>query len=339
MYRIIISLLLILTFPFYARAQDFPEGFAEQPTYLSLSVENDNFGGNSDRYYTSGVRLTWFNAGTPVPPVIDKLADRVPTFDLNETTSVFFTLGQNIYTPKDIRIAENQDNDRPWAGFLYGSVGLATATQNRDIPFHIDELEFTLGVVGPPSLGEQAQKNVHKYISGSPEPQGWDHQLKTEPGFVISWQRRMPFAANYDTDYIHARIEPNFGVSLGNIYTYAESGVTFVLGSSRELDTPQRVRPAMPGTGMFLTPRDEINWQIFAGIDGRLVGRNIFLDGNTFANSHSVDKKYLVGDASAGVSLTYDDYRLSYTLNARSKEFDGQDEQSIYGSVTLSTRF
>jgi len=311
----------------------------DDKTYISLSVENDNLGGDSDRYYTSGVRLTWFNAGTPVPPVIDKMADEIPTFDLNKTTSTFFTIGQNIYTPKDIRIAANQENDRPWAGFLYSSVGLATITQNQSVPSHIDELEFTLGIVGPAALGEPLQKFVHDNISNSPAPKGWDNQLKFEPGLMLSWQRRMPFALHWENEVFHTRIEPHFGVSLGNIYTYAETGATLVLGSSKLLDIPPRVRPAMPGTGVFLSPQNKFDWQIFAGVNGRLVGRNIFLDGNSFRDSHSVDKEYLVGDANAGVSLIYDDYRLSYTLNARSDEFHVQDEKSIYGSVTLSTRF
>lgn len=309
------------------------------PTYVSLSVENDNFGGNSDRYYTSGVRLTWFNAGIKVPPLIDEMADRIPTFDLNETTSTFFTLGQNIYTPKDIKIVSAQNDDRPWAGYLYGSVGLATITYNESVPAHIDELEFTLGVVGPASLAEPTQKFVHDYVTNSPEPKGWDHQLKNEPGLTVSWMRRMPFALSYENNYFATRFEPNMGVTLGNIHTYAQTGATVIIGSSNELDTPPRVRPSPPGTGVFQSDKGKLDWQVFAGADLRLVGRNIFLDGNTFSDSHSVDKKYLVGDYSVGTSLLYDDYRLSYSLNARTKEFDQQDEKSIYGSVTLTKRF
>ncbi|PJF20295.1 MAG: hypothetical protein CUN56_16890, partial [Phototrophicales bacterium] len=72
---------------------------ADDHNYLSLSYENDLIGAGTDEYYTSGVRLTYFDTQTKVPPVIDALADAIPTFDLNDTTSTFFTLGQNIYTP------------------------------------------------------------------------------------------------------------------------------------------------------------------------------------------------------------------------------------------------
>lgn len=311
----------------------------ESPTYISLSVENDNFGGNSDRYYSSGLRLTWFNEGIEVPPVIDDMAEYVPTFDLNDSTSVFYTVGHNIYTPKDIRIEDQPEDDRPWAAFLYGSVGLSTTTWNEDIPAHVDELEFTLGVVGPEALGKPTQRFVHKYFTGSPDPRGWKNQLDFEPGIIVSWERRIPRALSYDGGPVKMRVEPNFSVALGNIYTHGGVGATLVLGSSLEEDTPPRVRPSIPGTGVFRGGQDELHWQVFAGLDGRLVARNIFLDGNTFSDSHSVDKHVLVGDASAGFSLTYGDYRMSYTLNARSKEFETQDEESIFGSVTLSKRF
>ena len=125
---------------------------SDEKNFLSFSYENDLIGDGKDRYYTSGVRMTYFNTETDVPPVIDEMADAVPGFDLNETTSTFFTLGQNLYSPSEIDQRNPDEGDRPYAGWLYGSVGLATLTAD-----HVDELELTLGVVGPAALGEQTQ--------------------------------------------------------------------------------------------------------------------------------------------------------------------------------------
>lgn len=352
MTRTAIKLLILCTvfFPFAGHAQGISpvsEPTVEQDIvqrvkksdekdFISLSVENDVLGGGTDQYYTSGVRLTWFNVSTPVPPGVDKLAESIPTFDLNESTSTYFSLGQNLYTPKNIKIRANQNNDRPWAAFLYGSVGLTTLQDN-----HIDDFEVTLGVVGPEALGEQTQKLIHKELTDSPTPRGWDNQLHFEPGVVLSAGRRWPRFYNETFAGLRLTAEPNVNVSLGNIYTYAGTGLSVALtpddGALR--DKPTRVRPAMPGSGYFETPEDGFGWVLFAGIDGRAVARDIFLDGNTFEDSHSVDKKPFVADATAGVSLTYDRYSLSYSINARSKEFDGQDDMSVFGSLTLSTRF
>lgn len=304
--------------------------------YLSLSFENDVIGSGRDENYTSGVRLTYFDVETPMPPVIDKLAEAVPTFDINPTTSTFFTIGQNIYTPSDITIAKQQDDQRPWAAWLYGSVGLTTVTKN-----HLDELEFTLGVVGPPALGEPTQKFIHKHITDSPTPEGWDNQLEFEPGAIISWRRRWPVWMTQNIGAFRLRLEPDVNVSLGNVYTYAGTGAMLTVGpfDDRIQDTPPRVKPAMAGTGFFDTPDNDLSWYLFTGVEGRAMARNIFLDGNTFSNSHSVDKKPLVMDANAGIALTFDDYRLSYTANFRSKEFEGQKNNSLFGSITLTTRF
>ncbi len=67
-------------------------------------------------------------------------------------------------------------------------------------------------------------------------------------------------------------------------------------------------------------------YYVYVAAQGRAVGRNIFLDGNTFEDSRSVDKKPLVGDLSAGVAMFWsDDFRLDASATYRSKEFDGQE--------------
>jgi lipid A 3-O-deacylase len=309
--------------------------------YLSFSYENDLIGDGNDKYYTNGVRMTYYNIDTDLPDFMLRWADAIPGFDLNDATSTFFTLGQNMYTPSDITKATPQKGDRPYAAWLYGSAGLSTTTED-----HVDELELTLGVVGPEALGEQIQKMIHTHVTDSPTPKGWANQLDTEPGVILSWQRRWPRGPNGDwhLDFWDFRLnaEPNINVALGNIYTYAGTGLMFTFGPYQDTlqDTPPRVKPAMSGSGYFDVPDQNWSWYLFAGVDGRAVARNIFLDGNTFDNdSPNVDKKILVGDAMAGIAFTLYDYRLSYTANYRTKEFDGQPDDTFFGSITLTTRF
>lgn len=304
--------------------------------FLSLSVENDNLASGTDQFYTSGVRLTYFNAGTDAPEVMEVIDRYSPFFAINETTSTYFSLGHNMYTPQDITVSSLQENDRPWAAFLYGSIGLTTVENN-----HVDDVELTLGVVGPAALGEPIQSFIHKNISNSPNPEGWDNQIDTEPGIILSWQRRWPSAYTIDIGDFRFAAEPNINASIGNIYTYAGTGLMLSFGPYRGVlqDKPPRVRPALPGSGYFETPSQGWSWYAFAGADGRAVARNIFLDGNTFSNSHSVDKKHFVGDLTGGLAFTLGDYRLAYSLNYRTEEFKNQNDDSIFGSLTLSTRF
>ncbi len=305
--------------------------------FITLNSENDLYGGGTDQNYTNGARISYFDLGKRPPQIFDVIDRLIPTFSINPTTSIYYSLGHNLYTPKDITRVTQDPNDRPWAAFLYTSAGLVSVTDN-----HIDEVEATVGVVGPAALGRQVQSFVHEHISDSPTPRGWDNQLSNEPGLMLSWQRRWPERFGFEGPLgLSAGVEPHFGVTLGNIYTYTNAGLSLRLSpsSGRFQDDPARVRPAMPGTGAFIVDDGQFSWHLFGGIEGRAVARNIFLDGNTFADSYSVDKKLFVGDASAGIAFTYGHTRLSYALMYRTKEFDKQDDPSIFGTVTLGYRF
>ena len=71
-----------------------------------------------------------------------------------------------------------------------------------------------------------------------------------------------------------------------------------------------------------LTPnRPHFEYYLFAGFDVRAVAYNVFLDGNFFRSSPSVDRKDSVYDVLVGLSLRYRAARLSLTQIRRSEEF------------------
>jgi lipid A 3-O-deacylase len=303
---------------------------------VTVIVENDSLGGGTDKNYSSGVRINYTNTDVKFPKIAHRIDKLIPTFDINRTSSIYYSFGQNLYTPSDISRSSLNIKDRPWAAFLYGSLGMLTLTDN-----HTDEVEATLGIVGPAALGEPIQKFIHKELTDSPTPKGWSHQLKNEPGIMLAWQRSWPMVINGRIDDNYWSIKPYLGATVGNIYTYGDIGLTFRYSpyDSRWQDTPLRVRPSMPGTSVYDIPKDSWSWALFSGIEARAVARNIFLDGNTFANSHSVDKKLFVIDATAGAALTYKDTKLSYTIVYRTDEFEGQDGAQIFGALSLGLRF
>ncbi len=342
-----ISLMAFLIVPAVAMAQEAPPLMDQVPEeikrqnitdskIITLNYENDMIGGGEDQYYTNGVRASLLDLNAEVPHTLYKIADFIPLVDLNDETGISYSVGQNLYTPADIEIGGRQEGDRPWAAFLYGSAGLTTVSDN-----HIDEVEMTLGMVGPAALGEQTQKFIHKHVSDSPTPEGWSHQLKNEPGLILSAQRRWPKMWETDIEGLSISAGPYAGAAVGNIYTYGNGGFTVQISpkGSEWQGMPVRVRPAMPGSGFFSLPEDGLDWSIFAGVEGRAVGRNIFLDGNTFTDSQSVDKKFIVGDANAGVATTLGRVRLSYSIVWRSKEFDGQEDDTIFGVANLGIRY
>lgn len=304
-----------------------------QGVYYGISVENDLFG-NQDRHYTSGLRLSTLRAEERLPAFFRRNLKRIPFFLEHGKKRLGLQLGQSIFTPDEITQENPPEDERPYAGWLYTTIEVSSDTGTR-----LDQFQLTLGVVGPLSLAEQSQKSVHDLFNGV-EPKGWDTQLKNEPGLILSYQRKWKAKpellklAGLGVDF-----SPHLGGSLGNIYTNLAAGGVFRVGLDLPQDYgPPLISPSMAGTNFFV-PTDTFGWYLFAGVEGRAVVRNIFLDGNTFRSSHSVDKNWLVGELMGGVVITVKHYRLAYTHVLRTKEFSGQVGNDSYGAVTVTARF
>ena len=153
---------------------------------LSLVFENDLFY-DTDRNYTNGVRASWLSSPDGRPAWALRAARWFPLFPDGGAVRTSYAVGQNMYTPEDIALRDPPLDDRPYAGWLYGSIGLIAETGRR-----LDQLELTLGVVGPASLAEQTQTFVHE-ITGSRGPRGWDTQRQRPESFAhLIKRRRLP---------------------------------------------------------------------------------------------------------------------------------------------------
>lgn len=298
---------------------------------ISFVLENDYFAGKDDGY-TNGFRASYLSSETEIPNWINRIGDLLPFFAKDGHKRYSLSLGQSMYAPSDLRESELMLDDRPYAGCLFGSVGLLADNGNR-----LDNLLLTLGVVGPISLAAQTQDFVHHAI-GSIDPKGWDNQLKNEPGVILTYERKWrslyelsPFGWGLD-------ITPHIGASVGNIHTNATAGLTLRVGYDLPVDYgPPLLRPSLPGSDFFL-PSNELGWYLFSGAEGRAVVRNIFLDGNTISSSHSVQKKIFVGGVQTGIAVFYKNVRIAYTHIWRTREFEKQTNIDEFGAVTFSYR-
>ena len=319
---------LLFALPWVCRGADGQSG-----GILSLNFENDLFYGN-DRNYTNGVRAAWLSGPDDTPDWAVRTAAWFPLFPERCCVRTEYAVGQNMYTPADISLSNPPPDDRPYAGWLYASIGVIAETDDR-----LDQLGLSIGVVGPASFAEQTQKFVHRHV-GSPRPQGWDTQLDNEPGIVLTYQRSWrEFVSRTLITGLPYDITPHVGGAFGNVFTYLDAGLMLRVGQNLPLDYgPPRIQPSLPGSGFFLAG-DRFGWYLFAGVEGRAVAHNIFLDGNTFSDSRSVDKKPLVGDLQFGLALTWQDVRLSYTHVLRTAEFETQRGGDDFGALSLSVRF
>lgn len=300
---------------------------------LSFVLENDLFY-DVDRHYTNGVGFIWIpNKNVPTPAWAIRLVHAVPWFPQDGKLIHGYAFGQSMFTPSDITVADPPLTERPYAGWLYGTFGVAGESGKQ-----LDLLALTLGVVGPASLAEQSQKIVHKII-GANEPQGWGTQLGNEPGIVVQYQRSWRGISRYTYHGFNTDITPSIGAALGNVFTYANAGVMIRFGERLPHDFgPPRIQPGLLGSGGF-APAGDFSWYAFAGLEARAVARNIFLDGNTFRDSRSVHREPFVGDLQWGLVFEWPQIRVSYTHVIRSQEYRTQEGTDQFGAVSFSVKF
>ncbi len=338
----------------------------------SFYFENDVdalSGENNDRFYTNGARLDvhwpvcalpdWlmkrWEAGRrmPVAFVPEKVeiegataaglapaacapssAGVVGLSATERRFSVGLRLGQSFYTPEDIDDPNLRPLDRPYAAWLY--VG---AVANWLRPEHMRTLQLDVGTVGPNAFGEEVQDFVHKNITDSREAQGWRHQIRNEPGILFTYEERwreLPVDIDRNGEKIVVfDVLPKLGVNLGNIFTQGSASLTARIG----WNLPDDFGPPARIISVFEAPaRRErpLEAYLFVAAEGRGVIRNIFLDGNTVRDSHSVAKEDLVYDLEWGFVARYKRFRLTYRRVSRSEEFLLQSGRQRFGSVNFT---
>src|ERR1700742_2255775 len=286
---------LMLAYPLTAWAQPVSETNPASSEKGSFSVlfENDIFD-NTDHDYTNGVELGYTTAPDDTPRWATRLARELPFFAQTGDVRTRYAIGQDIFTPTDLASVDPSPSDRPYAGFLYGSMGL-TADDGR----HLDQLQVTIGVIGPASLAEDSQNFVHNIIHDQ-DALGWHYQLRDEPGLVISYERAFKVISPQSVLGGVFDIEPHFGTAIGNVYDYANAGLMARFGVNLPKDYGTlRISTSLSGSDFF-DPTAAFAAYSFAGVNGRPIARSLFRDANSFEDSRSVSKKSLVGDLSLG---------------------------------------
>jgi hypothetical protein len=299
---------------------------------LSILFENDIFY-HTDRDYTNGVAIAWTTAPDDTPHWAIDAARLIPFFGQSGEVRTSYAIGQNIYTPSNLRLVDPPFTDRPYAGYLYLAMGVIQKTDTD-----LDEFQVQLGVVGPDSLAEESQKFVHAILNDQ-IPKGWGTQLHNEPGLVINDEHSWRAIATGSLLGLSFDADPHVGAAIGNVYDYANAGIMGRFGLNLPDDYgPTRIDPSLPGTNFF-EPTAGLSAYVFGGFDGRAVGRNIFLDGNTWQQSRHVERVPWVADMQLGAALAMDSWRLTFTHVFRTKEFETQKRADQFGAVNLSIRF
>lgn len=197
------------------------------PSLLNAVEENPTVSPHGDdRHYTNGIKLSYTTG-----PLSESSIWNAPTRWLGNYTFLFHRqtcetddrlewtiLGQSIFTPQNHRVSNPSLSDRPYASWLYTGLNFI---QDSDAQ-QLTSLEFLGGIIGPWALGRQVQNNVHA-LFGEQLVRGWNHQLGNEFGFTASWERKWRFNHELGKGYSW-EIIPDAGITVGNVFTFAEAG-------------------------------------------------------------------------------------------------------------------
>lgn len=332
--RVAVALACTVSLPALAQEQD-------RDWTFNLIEENDSLL-HGDKHYTQGLYTSLFAAQrSGEDRWFDRLRSVADAIMLPaEGGRLYFGgfFGQSIFTPEDKQLVPPDPTDRPYAGWLYGGASLYRETDRT-----LDRATLTVGLVGPGAGGRKVQNHWHSFtysIFHAPKAEGWSDQLENEPGIVLSEERKWRFAASLGP--FEADLLPEANVSLGNIFTYAGAGAMVRFGQRLHADWGQpRIQPALSGSDFIKRDalRDGPAWYVFAGTEGRAVLHNIFLDGNTWRDSPSVDRKPLVADLVVGAAIATGWGRFGVSYTYRTEEFDDQRGPDAFAALNLSIQF
>jgi len=212
-------ILIILLTPFASFSQIDTNNY-KQITFIKANQANDLFTYwyQSDRNYSDGVDVEVahkiFN---------NKVSDfALLGFKNTKYKDFSLSINQDMFTPKNTKIAELDTTDRPYTALLY----FIYAKYSNDFwkGRKLVSRAF-IGVQGPTAYGEEAQNTVHKLID-NPTVNGWDNQLNN--GLMLDYEvqylHQLPLTSHLTE--LHAFAE----LHLGTIYNYTELGFRFKFG-------------------------------------------------------------------------------------------------------------
>ena len=338
-------IIFIAFFGVVASAMPSPDLWAadeSQGPFFAITEENDLFSNpltadHTDRHYTQGLKFTYRDGDNELPQWVFRASDALPALWMNtRAQNVGYVFGQNIYTPQDILTSAPIKTDRPYGGWLYGGMFFQRRGDASDAQIPVlESFEVDVGVTGPASLAEAVQVNFHHWFLASDVPRGWHNQLDNEPGLLLKYERLWRLSLNEQTAR-YVDLIPHLGAEVGNVMIFGDLGATLRVGMNLPDDFGVQIIDAPASLNGGTTPTSSpFSFYAFGDVDGRAVGQNLFLDGNTLRNGPSVDRIPLVADFSCGVALSLFRYlELSYTRVVRTHEFVGQKNADAFGSLT-----
>lgn len=312
-----VSLLLILTLSACILKTSGQGSFKNE---FGFKSENDAYlFYGQDRYYTNGLML-YFRHATDQ----NKLGEKLEKFIYE------ISAGQKMFNPQGGNVPNLSFHDRPFAGYLYAG-GSANFFYKKE---SILKTSIELGTVGPRSLGEDAQKLLHRMV-GFYDINGWEYQIKNR------------LAANFSLQYTKLikrskqdRIDFSFEgyANVGTTFTGAGAGILMRTGNINQLfqtaytnsTIGTRLKSAKLVTSeTFFYAKPQLN---YVAVDGTVEGKLMNTD-------KSFEVKPIVFAQQLGLNYSTQRFTFDFGLLFKTKEVKEIVKAHQYGTISMFYRF
>lgn len=292
------------------------QGQNKTPMALGLQLDNDSFTSTyNDFYYTNGLFLYG-----------SRLAKATTA-----TTKVIhsFRVGQQIYNPRWVKATLPQEQNRPYAGYLFAEY----STKKINSANLVKVNTFQVGIVGPGSGAECFQKWMHRSFGFGPL-KGWENQIQNTVALQYQWLYAKPIWSTLSSDRVDFNLMGTAVV--GTAFDGLSAGVLARVrlsarGSSlKTTNFYDDLSEAPKAFYLFALPK--INFQCYdATIQGSLFDRKSIL---------TYDLRSLRYAVEAGVRYKYHQFNFSYVATYSSKEIENSTASGyFYGSLMGSYLF
>ena len=303
---------------------------------FNISWDNDLLLG-LDEGYTNGIRLSYLSAPASDSKSRSAAAARHTAEELaalpqikspGKDQALSLSLRQLMITPEDISREQPSFNDLPYAGYL--SVSSTLWSWDTSI---ITGYGAHLGVVGPESGAEATQKWVHK-LTGSEEPQGWDHQLGTDVVGGVQATHARKFWESGQNEELEQQLAWVSSAMLSSFRSHGRIGSVWRLGEN----LPINFIPDYAGTSSAIGMPSAINgaghgWSIFLGLGLEYVAYS-YLEDN--AEPYQFEQSPLLLQAGLGATWQWQNLQTAFILRATTGEEQSNKDDFSFGTISFT---
>ncbi|MCW9014656.1 MAG: lipid A deacylase LpxR family protein [Gammaproteobacteria bacterium] len=303
---------------------------ADESNWFAVTIDNDLLVGNDDGY-TNGIYFSWFEVGDQNERHLPHWLAAPLSWSLDmesvKTSLQAYSVGQTMVTPEDITIENPPINEIPYSGallFNYTYIAVEEA--------HADSVGTVIGVVGPSSGAEATQTWFHDLI-GANEPEGWDTQLQDEIVFQLS-RARLWRSWSASDDRMDLLVLGDAG--LGTLSSYVASAMLFRFGDDlhRTFATPLLINTRSANPAAI-----EGGWYLFAGVRFEYVFNAIYIDGNTFRDSRSIDYDQSQIGLTTGLAYSWENVSITFALYESNISDEATRDITRFGTLTIGWRY